>query len=139
MMGTLLLSLLSNILPDVLKRVLPGEKISEADSAKLQAALTTELLKQDWQKIEAEYKDRDSARNLAAVDIAKGNAYTGILAALVRPAWGFGALVLVGYSVIAGAAIASPLQDIIQTVLFFYFGGRTIEKLAPTVMAGIKK
>lgn len=132
-------TLLAGLLPDVIKRVLPAEKMSEADAAKLQADMTLELLKQDWGKIEAEYEDRASARQLATADIAKGNAFTGILAAFVRPAWGFGALAMVGYSVIYGVTISSPLQEIIQTVLFFYFGGRTIEKVVPTITQGMKR
>lgn len=134
-----LLSILGSILPDLVKRVLPAEKMSEQDAAKLQTDLTFELLKLDWGKVEAEYQDRASARALAAQDIAKGNAFTGILAAFVRPAWGFGALVMVGYSVVYGAAISSPLQEIIQTVLFFYFGGRTIEKITPMIAQGFKR
>ena len=117
-------TLLAGLLPDVIKRVLPAEKMSEAEAAKLQADMTLELLKQDWSKVEAEYEDRASARQLAAADIAKGNALTGVLAACVRPAWGFGALAMVAWSVLAGHEINAPLQDIIQTVLFFYFGGR---------------
>lgn len=138
-MPTFLLSLLTSILPDVIKRVLPAEKMSDADAAQLQATLTLELMKQDWSKVEAEYQDRASARQLASADIAKGNAFTGMLAATVRPAWGFGALGLVAYSVVIGSPISDSLQAIIQTVLFFYFGGRTIEKIAPAIIQGIKR
>lgn len=138
-MPGILLSILSSIIPDVVKRVMPAEKMSEADAAQLQAALTMELMKQDWAKVEAEYQDRASARQLAAQDIAKGNAFTGILAAFVRPAWGFGALAVVGYSVVSSAPIGAPLQEIIQTVLWFYFGGRTVEKIAPTVMQRLNR
>lgn len=138
-MPTLLLGLLQNILPSVINRVLPPEKMSEADAAKFQNELTTTLLAQNWQQIEAEYQDRANARNLAAKDIAKGNAFTGILAATVRPAWGYGALLLVGYSVVMNLPISSTYADIIQTVLFFFFGGRTLEKITPTIAEAIKK
>lgn len=138
-MPALLISLLSQILPDVIKRVLPAEKMSEAEAAQLQAELTNELAKQDWQKIEAEYADRNSARQLAAQDIARGNALTGFLAATVRPVWGFGAFALVTWSVVQQVAIAPELQDIIQTVLYFYFGGRTIEKVTPAIIGALKK
>ena len=137
-MLALLLPLLSSILPDVLKRVLPGEKISEADAANLQQQITLELMRQNWSEIEAEYKDRDSARQLAAAEIAKGNALTSFAAALVRPVWGLGAFALVAYSVWASVPIAEPLQSIIQTVLMFYFGGRVIEKIAPLVAGAAK-
>jgi hypothetical protein len=113
--------------------------MSEAEAAKLQAELTLELMKQDWSRIEAEYADRNSARQLAAAEIAKGNAFTSLLAAIVRPLWGIGAFVLVSYSVIYGVAISSVLNDIIQTVLMFYFGGRVIEKVTPSIVNAFKK
>lgn len=138
-MPTILVSLLSSLLPDVIKRVLPPEKMSEAEAAKLQAELTLELMKQDWSRIEAEFADRNSARQLAAAEIAKGNALTSFFAAVVRPLWGIGAFVLVTYSVIYGVAISSVLNDIIQTVLMFYFGGRVIEKVTPSIVNAFKK
>lgn len=125
--------LLGKVLPDVLGRVLPPEKMTEAESAQVQLELTKAMMAQNWDEIEAEYKDRDSARNLAAQDIAKGNAFTGLMAATVRPIWGFGAFALVTYSVVTHIPIAPQLQDIIQTVLYFYFGGRTLEKITPHV------
>lgn len=134
----LILPLLSSLLPDVLKRVLPAEKMSEEDRAKLGQEIQLELMKQDWSKIEAEFKDRDSARQLAVQDIAKGNAFTSALAAIVRPLWGIGCFVLVAYSVVSGFAITTVLQSIIETVLAFYFGGRVIEKLAPIVSETLK-
>jgi len=138
-MPTILINLLSSLIPDVIKRVLPPEKMSETDAAKLQAELALALMKQDWDKIEAEYADRNSARQLAAAEIAKGNALTSLLAAIVRPLWGIGAFVLVAYSVIYGVAISNVLNDIIQTVLMFYFGGRVIEKVTPTIVGALKK
>ena len=138
-MPTLIIGLLQSILPGVLNRVLPAEKISEEDAAKLQNELTQQLLQQNWQQIEAEYADRTNARSLAAQDIAKGNAFTGLLSAIIRPAWGFGALALVVYSVLGHYQISAPLQDIIQTVLFFYFGGRTLEKVTPVIAEAIRK
>lgn len=138
-MPQLLLNLLSGVLPDVLKRVLPAEKISETEQARIAQALQTELLKQDWAKIEAEFKDRDSARNLAAQEIAKGNALTASLAAFVRPVWGLGCFALVAHSVLTGSAIGQPLQAIVELTLMFYFGGRTLEKVAPLTAAVLKK
>lgn len=138
-MPAILLELLGRILPSVISRVLPAEKISEIDRANLQQAITLELLNQNWKSIEAEFEDRANARNLASQDIAKGNAFTSLLAATVRPAWGFGALILVGYSVFSSLPIQSTYADIVQTVLFFYFGGRTIEKITPTIAEAVKR
>lgn len=133
----LLVPLLNSILPGIMNRVLPAEKMSEEDRAKIQLQLTQELMAQDWKGIQAEYDDRNSARLLAGQDIAKGNALTGFLAAIVRPAWGLGALALVAYSVMAHYQISAELKDIINTVLFFFFGGRTIEKITPHISAAV--
>jgi hypothetical protein len=131
------LPLLQTLIPSVINRVLPAEKMSEADRAKLALEVQKELLSQDWNRIEAEFADRASARTLAAADIAKGNAFTSMLAAFVRPAWGFGALAVVIYSVGWHYQISDALKEIIDTVLYFYFGGRVIEKVMPHASAAI--
>lgn len=133
-----LIASLFGLLPDVLRRVLP-EKISESEQAQLMQAFQLEVMKLDWNAIDAEFKDRDSARQLAAQEIAKGNAWTSAAAALVRPLWGIGCFVLVAYSVFTSYEIKPVLQSIIETVLMFYFGGRVLEKIAPTLMAGLGK
>lgn len=138
-MLNILLPFLSGILPDVLKRILPAEKMSEADRANLEQQLTIELMKADWKQIEAEYADRNSARELGKADIAAGNALTGFLSATVRPLWGIGAFVLVAYSVVVGYAIATPIQAIIEAVLLYFFGGRVIEKVTPVISQALKK
>lgn len=138
-MINLILPFLGKVLPDVLKRVLPAEKMSESDRAQIEQALTLELMKANWQQVEAEYADRNSARDLAKADIAVGNAFTGALAAIVRPLWGIGAFAIVAYSVWSGYEIKAPLQAIIETLLVFYFGGRVIEKITPSVSSAFKK
>lgn len=135
----LVLPFLGKILPDALKRILPAEKMSEADRANLEQQLTLELMKADWKQVEAEFADRASARDLAKADIAQGNAITSALAAFVRPLWGIGAFILVAYSVITNSAITAPIQAIIETVLMFYFGGRVIEKIIPSITGAMNK
>ena len=136
-MMALLLPFLSGILPDILKRILPAEKMSEAEQAQLAQALTLEMMKADWQQVEASYADVKDARGLAAADIAKGNAFTGALAAIVRPLWGIGAFCLVAYSVASHSPIDAGIKEIVQTVIWFYFGGRVIEKVTPTITAAL--
>lgn len=127
---------LIDIVNKVLGRVLPAEKMSQADRLRLETELQLAIMAQDWKEVEAEFSDRASARSLAAADTAKGNAFTTMLAAIVRPMWGLGALALVAYSVLFDKEIGSAFYGIIQTLLMFYFGGRTIEKLAPSVLRG---
>jgi hypothetical protein len=131
-----------SLLGDVLKRVLPAEKISESERMQIEQTMTLELMKQDWSRVEAELKDRMNARELAAADIARGNAFTGILAATVRPAWGYGALVLVVYTVV-GTSLGLPtlevpeaIWEILNYVVWFFFGGRTAEKIASIAVPG---
>lgn len=135
----LILPFLGKVVPDILKRVLPAEKMSEVERANIEQQLTLELMKADWKQVEAEFEDRKSARDLGKADIAVGNAFTGFMAATVRPLWGIGAFVLVAYSVIAQYQIAAPIQAIVETVLMFYFGGRVIEKIIPAVTGAMKK
>lgn len=138
-MLNIVLPFLSGILPDILKRVLPAEKMSESARIEIEKQLTLELMKANWQQVEAEFADRNSARELGKADIAAGNAVTGFLSATVRPLWGIGAFILVAYSVTAGYVISTPIQAIIETVLMFYFGGRVIEKITPAISQVFKK
>lgn len=50
-MWEMLIGPVASVVDTILKRVLPAEKMSEADRAKLQAEITLELSKQDWQGI----------------------------------------------------------------------------------------
>jgi len=138
-MLSLILPFLTGVLPDILKRILPAEKMSESERASIEQQLTLELMKADWKSVEAEFADRASARDLGKADIAVGNAFTGFLSATVRPLWGIGAFILVAYSVVAQYTISTPIQAIIETVLMFYFGGRVIEKIIPAITSAMKK
>ena len=50
-MWNLLIGPVAEVINTVLKRVLPAEKMSEAERAKLEAEITIELAKQDWEGI----------------------------------------------------------------------------------------
>lgn len=133
---------ITEIVKQVLNRLLPPEKISEAERARVEAETMAAIMAQDWRQIEAEYRDRADARQLAQADMSRGNAFTGILAATVRPVWGYASLIVVAYPYLAGALhwpavnIDGPTKDIVQMVIMFYFGGRTIEKVLPQMIRG---
>lgn len=120
----------------VVDKLVPDKDLA----TRLRHEMEVELLKQDWQASLKEFEDRADARKLAQADVEKGNAFTGMLAATVRPVWGFSALVVVIYPFVAGplglppVLLDSATKDIIQTVIMFYFGGRTVEKVLPMVM-----
>lgn len=130
----------ADLVSGVVKRIFP-EKMSESEAAQLNQALTTELLRQDWSKVEREFQDRADARALAKADVDKGNWFTNILSATVRPVFGYAAM----------TAFLTPLmvrmvatywtghqqpeftfteieKEVILSVIYFFFGGRTVEK-----------
>lgn len=141
MLAPLLIGPVADLVNTVLRRVLPAEKMSESERKALEDTMAVELLKADWSRLEAEFKDRADARALASSEASRGNAATMILSALVRPVWGFCALIVVAYPYLAGAlhwpavTIDDATKDIVQTVIMFYFGGRTAEKIAAVVKA----
>lgn len=134
----------ADLLNSVLKRVLP-EKMSETDAAVMQQQITLELMKADWGGVEKEYADRLSARELAKADVDKGNWFSNILAATIRPFFGFvvmGAFVFSFAQPYIPGAPPLPITDIqkeiILSVIYFYFGGRTVEK-GIAMWKGVKK
>jgi len=50
-MWNLLIGPIAEVVNTILKRILPAEKMSEEERAKLEAQVTLELAKQDWQGI----------------------------------------------------------------------------------------
>lgn len=136
MWWNVLIAPVSSLISDVLKRVLPPEKMSEEERAKIEAEMTRALMSADMTRVEKEIEDRVSARELAAADVARGNAFTTVLAATHRPLWSLVVLGIFAFRLVAPYAgyPMYPLHDvevdIMKTVIYFYFGGRTIEKVA---------
>lgn len=125
----------SNLGSSVLKRLFP-EKMSEVEAASFKQAITMELLKNDQANIFKEFEDRASARVLAAADVDKGNWFTNVLAATVRPLFGY--IVMAAFvaswvpALIPGGqnfvTITEIQKEIMLTTIYFFFGGRTVEK-----------
>lgn len=116
---------------DIIKARVPDVNLQK----QIEAETSKAVMSMDWTAIEKEFQDRADARGLAAKDMAAGNAFTSILAATVRPVWGYASLVVVAYPYLAGAfdlpavQIDDNTRTIVQTVIAFYFGGRTVEKV----------
>lgn len=119
----------------LIERIFPDP--AQANAAKLQLLALQQS--GDLQEISNVYSDIANARLLAASDIAKGNAFTGALAAIVRPLWGIGAFCIIAQYAIAHTPIDPGLKEIIELVVEFYFGGRVVEKVTPHVAAGLSK
>jgi len=128
------ISSVTDLIHGVLKRVLP-EKMSESEAANLQQQITLELMKADWAGIEKEFSDRADARALAKADVDKGNWFTNVLAATVRPFFGYVVMASFFFSIVAPLIPHAPVlvindiqKEIMLSVIYFFFGGRTVEK-----------
>lgn len=133
-----------DVVKEVIKRVFPPEKMSEEARAKLEQELLLTMMSLDWASAEKEVEDRVSARVLAQEELKRGNALTNVLAALHRPTWSFAMLALFIVSVIDqffGRQIEISIEqwDVFQTVLKFYFGGRTVEKVGREALAYLNR
>lgn len=134
----------STLVDGVVRRVLP-EKMGELDAAKMKQEITLALLTQQGTEVLKEFEDRADARALAQKDAEKGNAFTNMLSATVRPFFGYLCMtafivpLAVRYAAVFAGYVLTPAQvelltpnqiekEIILTVIYFYFGGRTVEK-----------
>jgi hypothetical protein len=137
-------SSVSDLVSGVVKRIWP-EKMSELDKAKLEQETALFIMSQQGQNIMNEFSDRASARKLAEADIAKGSWFTTCLAAAVRPVGGFTALLaffaplaarvtssFFGHvftpEQIAAIQLSSTEKEIVLSIIYFYFGGRVVER-----------
>ena len=79
-------------------------------------------------------KDIQDARALAAKESEGGPSWAKVLTVTHRPIWSFLILAIFAWTVIApyfnfpNIALTEIHKDIMQTVIIFYFGGRSIEK-----------
>ncbi len=134
-----LISPIIDTVTSIIKSVLPAEKMPEGERLKLESDIKDKLIKADWKRLDVEMEDRANARALAIKDADKGNVYTTLLAAIHRPLWSIVTLVLFSWTVIA-PSLGFPeviLQDvhksIMQSIIVFYFGGRSVEKIFKTL------
>jgi len=142
MLLEMLVSPVTKLIGDVIRRVLPPEKMSESERATLEHEIRLTMMKYDWSEFESEIQDRINARSLAQAELQRGNAVTNMLAALHRPAWSFTVLAMFVANVI-GPVLGWPElrigeieKDIMRTVIIFYFGGRTVEKVSQVITNG---
>lgn len=129
----------SDLASGVVKRIWP-EKMSELDAARMKQEITMALLTQQGAEVMKEFDDRADARSLAAKDVEKGNWFTNVLAATVRPIFAFacmGAFLVPLVLRIAHLALGHTVpeftlnaieKEVVLSVIYFYFGGRVVEK-----------
>lgn len=134
-----LVSPITGIVNSIIKRVLPAEKISDFDRVTIENELRKDLEKIDWKKYQSEVEDRASARLLDQKAIEKGNAFTTALSALHRPIWSLGCFAIFAWTIISpqfglpSIDLNEMHKGIMQSVIMFYFGGRSIEKVASII------
>jgi len=86
------------------------------------------------QEAESATKDVENARALAAKESEGAPPWANVLKVTHRPLWSFVVLAIVSWTILAPyfGYPQIPLTDahksIIQTVIVFYFGGRSVEK-----------
>lgn len=124
------------VLPSIIEAIkgyFTGKNTSVEQAQQYANDLAVQVLGGVEAAIAQEVNDRDSARKLAAQDAQAAPAWASAAAAFVRPAWGFGSLVLYSAHVLGGYAISPLAANACELVIMFYFGGRTIEKLTPFI------
>lgn len=88
------------------------------------------------EEYKARVADAQGARELAAKESDGAPGWTKVLTVTHRPLWSFAVLGIFGWTVIAPyfrfpiIPLTGVHKEIIQTVIIFYFGGRSIEKIA---------
>ena len=139
-LAPLLIQPVSDLIKNVLNKFV-GDKMSEAEKAELVLKAQEQVYQHNWQPILKHYEDIANARALAANDTARGNWASNFLAATVRPAYGYWSLAILTVLVMGKEARfidPSPetmelIKDVVKTVIFFFFGGRTIEKVSDMI------
>ena len=127
--GDLIESTVGKVVDKVIEKYLPASMSeSERESAKLEAR------RMAVEEYKTSIADVQGARELAGKESEGGPGWTKVLTVTHRPAWSFTMLGIFVWTVIAPyVGFASiPLTDvhkeIMQTVIIFYFGGRSVEK-----------
>ena len=120
------------------------EKMGEKEKLQLENSINKEMVKADWKRMEKEIEDRASARALATNELKSGTVFTSFLAAFHRPLWSIVCLVIYAWTMISPSFGFPDInftglhKDVMMTVIFFYFGGRSVEKVFD-IIKGSKK
>jgi hypothetical protein len=132
--GDLITNTVGKVVGKLADHYLPSA-MSEEEKAKFR--LEAEKLAIEEYKIAI--ADVQGARALAAEEAANAPGWTRVLTVTHRPAWSFLVLFLFSWTVLAPylgyptIELSSVHKDLMQTVIIFYFGGRTVEKAVEMV------
>lgn len=135
--GDIVESTVGKVVERLADRFLPasmGQR--EREEFRIEAA---RLAKEEY---ETAVRDVQGARELAAKEAKGAPPWTLALAATHRPAWSILTLAIFAWTVVAPYAGFGPAplteihKDIMQTVIIFYFGGRSLEKAVGVARGG---
>lgn len=108
-------------------------------SEKEKSDLRIEARKLALDEYKAAVADVESARLLAGKESESAPAWTKVLTVTHRPLWSFLMLGIFIWTILAPyigfpqIPLTGIHKDIMQTVIIFYFGGRSVEKITDTV------
>lgn len=135
LIGELLESTIGKVVDRLADRFIPssmGEKEREE--------LKNEARRIAVEEYKAAVDDSRSARELAAKEVWTTAPYwTKVLTVTHRPAWSYAVLALFAWTILAPysgfkeLALTEAHGEIMQTVIIFYFGGRSLEKTASII------
>ena len=129
--GDLITNTVGKVVGRLAERYLPAS-MSEAERADFKL----EAERMALEEYKTAIADVQGARALAAREVEGAPGWTKVLTVTHRPIWSFLILALFSWTVLApylgfpNIALTEIHKDIMQTVLVFYFGGRTVEKAA---------
>lgn len=126
-------SLISTVIDEgkkILGNVL-GVNSTGNEVSKAQAELELAIRKIDFSTLEKDLQDKADARALALAESKSDSKYIKFM----RPTWGYGLFVLFAFRIVSPVfGIVLPSMSayevtVFVTVISFYFGGRTAEKM----------
>ncbi len=132
--GDLIKNTVGRVVDGLVDRYLPAS-MSEEERAKLRM----DAQRLAMEEFNAAMADVQDARTLAVKESEGAPPWTKVLTVTHRPAWSFLMLALFSWTVLAPyfgypqMMLTDVHRDIMQTVIIFYFGGRSIEKTVGTV------
>lgn len=127
--GDMIESTVGKVVDRLLGEYLPV-RLDEKEAARLKV----EARRLAVEEVKVRAKELAGARELASSQSAAAPAWTSVLTVTHRPLWSFLMLALFVFTVLApyGGWPTLPLtevhKEVMQTVIIFYFGGRSVEK-----------
>lgn len=135
--GDIIQSTVGNVVNRLVGKFLP-ESMSEEERENLKL----EARRLSMEEYKTAIADVQGARKLASDEAIGAPGWAKVLTVTHRPVWSFLILGLFAWTVLAPyfgfeqMVLSEIHKDIMQTVIVFYFGGRTVEKATASLRSG---